>query len=120
EKRDVVANRERLGVRNSEGERLGQLAHRPYTAILTILLLENVLLRRGKQPQSLLRRTGAPPRPIQPVEETTAHLVLLMHQGDGLVLIERRTARPAALSVRGEGGLQFVCKAQVIHHQTAR
>src|SRR6185312_8088199 len=72
EKRDVVANRERLGVRNSEGERLGQLAHRPYTAILTILLLENVLLRRGKQPQSLLRRTGAPPRPIQPVEETTA------------------------------------------------
>ncbi len=73
----------------------------------------------GQQAEPLLRRAGRPLRPVEAVEEAAADLVLLQHHGDGLVLVERRLARAAALGVGGQRLLQLVGQAQVVHHQPA-
>ena len=47
-----------------------------------------------------------------------ANLVLLQHEPDGLVLVNRRQARAAALGV-GRKAAQLVGQSEVIHHQAA-
>ena len=81
EERHVVANAGRLLVRDSEGERLLQLAHDADEALLAVLLRQDVLLGYGQQLQPLGRAAG-PCRPVEAVEQAAADLVLLLHQRD--------------------------------------
>jgi hypothetical protein len=53
------------------------------------------------------------------MEEAKAYFILFQHDGNRSFLINRRVTRTPAFGVRGEGGLQFVGKPQVVHNQAA-
>ncbi len=58
--------------------------------------------------------------PIGAVQQVAGDAVLLQHDGDGLLGVVGRIALAAALGVVGEGVLQLIGEAEVIHHQPAR
>ncbi len=101
-----------------ERERLRKLHDRFEQAGLAILLLEDVLLRRGQQAEPFLRPAG-PLRPIEAVEQAAAHLVLLGHRPNGLLLVEGGLPLAAALRVDRQRVPQGFDQAQVVHHQAA-
>ena len=117
---DIVANAQRLVVRDGQRKRLRQLLHGVQQAVLAVLLRQDVFLRRRQQPHALGRCAGHPCRALEAVEEPAADFVFLQHHGDRLVLIERRAPRAAALGVGGERLLELVRQPQVVHHQPTR
>ncbi len=90
------------------------------SAVLAVLLGEHVLLRGGQEREALRRVCryvhGAP---VEAVEDAAADLVLLQHERDGLLLVDRRVALAAALGVRVQGLLELVGEAQVVDDQAA-
>src|SRR5690606_11506027 len=126
----VVADAQRLLVRDSQREGLRELTDRADAAVLAVLLRENVLLRRREETEALLRRTGRPLRPIEArhhafwprerAEQAEADLVLLQHHGHGLVLVDGRLPGTAARRVGGERRLELVRQAQVVDDEPAR
>src|SRR5690606_40577999 len=72
-------------------------------ALLAVILSENVLLGGGQQTQAFLRRTGGPARAVEAVEQVSTDLVLLEHERDRVLLIERGAARPARSEERRVG-----------------
>ena len=66
------------------------------------------------------RRTAAGVRwPWRSTSQAAADLVLLLHQRDGLVLVDGRPPLTSALGVRGEGLLQLIREPEVVDHQAA-
>lgn len=51
----IVADAQRLGVRNRQREGLGQLAHGAHASILALFLSKDVFLGRRQQAEPLLR-----------------------------------------------------------------
>ena len=102
-----------------QGEGLGEFPDGAQTAFLAVLLAEDLLLRHRKERQPLPWRTRYPAGPIHPMEEAAADLVLLPHQGHGLVLVQGRAARSAAFGVGRQGGLELVRNPQVVHNEPA-
>ena len=118
--RHVVTEAQGLFVRHRQGERLRELAHGGETAVLAVVLLEDVFLGGGQDTEALLRRAGLPLGPVETVEEAAADFMLLEHDSNRLFLIERRPARATAFGVGRQGLLQLVSQTQVINDQPTR
>ncbi len=103
-----------------ERERLRQLGHGAQQPRLAVLERQHVLLRRRQQREPVLRPAAHPVRPVKPVEQPAAHLVLLLHQRHGLGLVDRGLPGPAALGVGRQRRLQLLGQAEVVDHQPAR
>ena len=86
---------------------------------LAVLLLEDVLLSGGDQAQALGGRARRPLVPVEAVQDVAGDLVLFLHDRHRLRGVDAGAALPAALGVRGQGVLELVGQAQVIHHQPA-
>ena len=51
------------------------------------------------------------------MEKVAANFVFLQHDGDGFLLVNRRSPVAAAFGVGRKRLFQFMCQAKVIHHQ---
>jgi hypothetical protein len=96
---DVIPDAQRFLVRHRKRERLRQLLHGPKQSVFPVILRENVLLRGWQEAQPLARGSRHPFRPVETVEEAETDFVLLQHQGDGFLLVDRRPSGSAALGV---------------------
>jgi hypothetical protein len=97
-------------MRHRQGEGLRKLSYDAQEAVFSILLSEDMFLRQRQQAQPLLRRTRRPFRPVEAMEQSAADLVLLQHQGDGLVLIKRRPPPSAAFGAGRERLFQLMAR----------
>ena len=119
EEPNVVADSLCLLVRHGQREGERKLPYRVQAALLAVLLGQDVLLGRREQPQSLLRSSRRPERPVEAVEESAADVVLLEHDRDRLLLVQRRLTLAAAFGVGGQGLLQVLRQPQVVDDQAA-
>ena len=79
-------------MRHCQRERLRQFLDGMQEPLLPLRLSEDVLLRRGQKTQPLRRGAPIPLRPVEPVQEPAADLVLLQHDRYRLLLIDRGPA----------------------------